>query len=691
MPEIWDNTNAVAVTVAELVPEFWSSQNVLSMEISRNRKSRYGVKALQRGCRNRKLLINFDTLPLHIQEALGDPRKKEHNLQKWYRTEAQAVDFYSMFRRPDGSSLIPDEQSRYITNASVLRAVLHLRDAHLTERTKHGMSLKGLYAFLCDESNSFNSYLERKKMPLHNLPSHPTRFKETLKAFETDFKYNGKLYDYNYLSIVKDVEGKRKLNPVLVDERLLMVLNGLFANQKHKPTATEIYRNYDAFLSGYCEIYNEETGEIFQPKEFPKISESTVKRYLAKWENRAATYKMRSGDRQKYMALYKPHHQLERPTFAGSLISIDDRQPPFKDLSGKRVWFYNGLDVASGCITVFVYGKSKEGIIIEFYRQMIRNYTEWGFNLPHELEAESSLNSPFTKTFLQEGYLFDAVRIEANNARGKRIERDNGILRYGIEKKRAGWIARPTAKAESNQAGADNVPLIPYDEIVENAITDIFELNNSPYAEGSDLTRWEYFIQNQHPELKPIRWNAILPLLGYPTETSCNAGYIALQGKKRALAENGEIVLGSKLIEFLKQIEGKSIDVYWLDDNAGNVLKAVAFYKGRYICEVQEMPKYNRATIERTQECEKAREIQSSYVTSVEGFIRSQEKGLHKINIIHKPKTAPKNGFFIPGMHRSKSFIPDDPETLKTVTVPAEPETFTIPEAVTSWKNSFFR
>lgn len=688
MPYFWNNTNTVAVTVEELVPSFWSSQNVLSKEISRNKDKCFGIKPLQRGCRNRKLIIDFDSLPTPVQDALGDPRKLEHNLLYFYKNDSVAVDFYTNFKRPDGSFLMPTEQQRYITNASVLIALLQLREKHITERVKLGMSLKGMNTFLTDESNSFNVYLESKKKPTHNLPTHSTRFKEALNAFETEFNYNGKLYNYNYFSIIKDVEGKRKTNPVKVDDSVLDILNGLFVTQKHKPTATEIHTSYEAFLAGYAEVYNEKTGEIFNPKEFPTLSESTVKGYLAKWENKAATHKMRSGDRQKYMGLYKIHHQLERPTFAGSLISIDDRNPPFKDLSGKRVWFYNGLDVASGCITVFVYGKTKEELVINFYRQLVRNYTEWGLNLPYELEAESSLNSSFTKTFLQEGYLFSEVRIEANNARGKRIERDNGILRYGIEKKRLGWIARPTAKSESNQAGSDDVPMIEYKEIIDNAIEDIFELNNSPHMSDKDQSRFEYFINNQNPKLTETNWKLILPYLGYKADTSCNVGYINLQGKKRAIAMNGEISLGDDLINVLKAIEGKEIQVYWIDDNQGQVLKAMAFYKDRFICEVQEMPKYNRATIERTDACEKARELQSSYVASVEGFIRQQEKSLQRINIIHKPKPQPTNGFFIPGMNRKK-FIPDE-ETAETVEIPDE-ETYNVTAPPVDWRTSFFK
>lgn len=687
MPHFWNNTNKIAVTVDELVPMFWNSKEYLSVYISRNKNTSYGVKALQKACRGRRLLIDFDSLPSEIQILLGDPRKLEHALQGFYITDSEAVNFYTMFRRIDGNALLPIEQQRYITNASVMIAILKLKERHIEERSKLGMSLKGIYKFLCAESNSFNKYLERKKMPLHNLPSHPTRFKEALNKFESVFKYNDKLYHYNYLSVIKDVEGNRKNNSLKVDEKVLMILNGLFATQSYKPTATEIYRNYSAFLSGYAEVYNEDTGEIYNPNEFPNISESTVKLYISKWENAVATHKKRSGDRQNFINKYIPHHQLERPKFSGSIISIDDRNPPFKDLTGKRVWFYNGIDLASECFTVFVYGKTKEGIIIEFYRQMLRNYTEWGLNIPYELEAESSLNSSFTNTFLQNGYMFENVRIESNNARGKRIERYYKSLRYDVEKKREGWLARPNARLEANQVSQNKITAIPYDEIIENCIEDIYEWNNSPHSKDPSKTRWEYLLEMQNPELKPTNWKAILPYLGYKTPTSCNTGYINLQGKKRAIGLDNQICLGSSLINIMKTIEGKDIDVYWIDDNHGNVLKALAYYQERFICEVVEMPKYNRAKIERTENCEKAREIQSSYVSTVESFIKKQEKSLQKINIIHKPKPKPQNGFFIPGFNR-KQFAISDPETVETVDIPDE-DINNIPTPSVNWQQAF--
>ena len=235
--------------------------------------------------------------------------------------------------------------------------------------------------------------------------------------------------------------------------------------------------------------------------------------------------------------------------------------------------------------------------------------------------------------------------------------------------------------------GSAKVPQIPYDQIVEGAIQDLFTWNNSPHSQDPSVTRWEYFLQNQHPELKPTNWKAILPFLGYHTPTSCNAGYIKLQGKSRAIAMNGEICTGESLITAMKAIEGKDIDVYWLDDNAGNVLKALAFYEGRFICEVQEMPKYNRAVIERTDESKRAREIQSSYVSTVEGFIRHQEKALMKVNIFKQPKPVPQNGFFIPGM-KTKGFTPET-ETVEIIDTDETERMAVVPS--TSWQNNFLK
>lgn len=642
MPFIYEH-NKVAVELEELVPRFWNTLNSLQYAIYRYKEKQFGIKRLQVGGNGRKLLIDFDTLKPEIQEALGDPRKVENPLELFYKEDADARRYYSTFKR-NGLALKQDEQERYVINASVMNAVIELEQKRINLRG----SSRGVIDTLIYEVESFQNALKVNYGYEHTLPV-SKRFKQALKAYK----------DNKYYSLIKDPNGTGKQNARKVDDRVEMILNALFKNQSHKPSPTEIARSYEAFLSGYAQVYNEDTGELYNPKEFPKLSEATIINYLNAWKNRIATHAARSGNRQAYMGQYKPHHQMELPKLAGSIISIDDRQPPFiYNEKGDRLWYYIGMDVASRCFTTFVYGKSKEGLIVDFYRQMVRNYTDWGFCLPFELECESSLNSSFRDSLLKPGAMFQEVRIEANNARAKYIERAFGELRYGHEKQEAGWMARPTAKSEKNQIGALQAKgkkemVVPYDQLVNMTLSNLVDWNNKPHPENTEVSVWEYFKENQNPNLKPTNWAAILPVIGYKTKTSCKLGYITLQGEKRAIAEANEILLGEALIEKMKIIEDKEVDVYWLDGNDGTVLKALVYYKERLICEVMPMPKYNRAKAERVDGIDdKAYQLQSAYVASVEAFAKRQRNNIESINIIESKPKKQSNGFTIPNLKR---------------------------------------
>lgn len=677
MPYIYSN-KTVAVELDELVPRFWKCYDSLKKELQRYKDKPFGIKRLQLGGNGRKLLIDFDSLSSKIQDELIDPRKAEHPLQPYFEWDSDAPEYYSKFKRGGTTVLKSDEQERYIINASVMQAVLKLEQGRIQERLKMKLTLVGLVESLRYDLESFQTYLRSKHQIEHTLPV-STRFKDLLK----DFKING------YLSIIKDPNGTGKQNARRVDEKTEMILNGLFKNQLHKPTPAEIARNYDAFLNGYAEVYNEDTGEMYNPNEFKTLSQATITNYINKWENTLATYKARSGDRQVYMGKFKPHHQMEMPTMAGSIISIDDRQPPFVyNKQGDRAWFYLGVDIASQAITTVVYGKSKESIIVDFYRQMVRNYTEWGYCLPNELECESSLNSSYKDTLLRPGTMFQKVKIEANNARGKYIERINGKLRYEIEKTAMGWIARPKAKSEANQLSSDKKKIIPFDILVNERMLEIEQFNNSSHPENASISRWDYFEQNQHPDLKPTKWELILPIIGYKTTTSCNVGYVMLQGKKRAIAENGKILTGEALIQQMRIIEGKEFDVYWLDGNEGQVLKALVYYNERFVCEIMEMPKYNRASIERTATDNEALQLQSAYVASVDVFEKRQRNKIDNIQIIdNTPKTINSN-FRFKNIKRYEAreepaevFADDENDDQ----LPYMPQKSTVP----SWKRNF--
>jgi hypothetical protein len=648
----------IAVTQDELVPRFYTSYNTLKTNLTRYKDKPYGIKRLMIGGNGRQLLVDFDTLPQEYREQLPDPRKCEHILDRFYKTDGDAVRFFSTYKFDDGTYLKQEHQEQYITNASVLKAAIALREARIKERRSKRGSIVGIAQSICSDVASFNDVLLKKHHVEHNLPSSLPRFKAALKAFETEFNYT------SLISAKHKNQNSRK-----VDERTLTLLNALFSDKQRKPSPTEVYREYEAFLSGYREIIDNNSGEFYDSKEFKKLSDATVKAYITKWENKIGTYAIRSGNRQQLMGQFKPYHTLKRPKYANSIISIDDRQPPFKALNGKRVWFYMGIDLASQAFTCWVYGETKEGIITEFYRQMVRNYAEWGFNLPIELEAEMSLNSSFVDNFLKEGAMFEHVRIEANNARGKRIERDFKTMRYDYEKELEGWIPRPNASLESNQPGVDTtkIPQIPYENIIENSLSKIEEWNNKVHVDNKNLSRWEFFCQMQHPDTKPINWAAFLPHIGYRTETSCNVGIVRLQGQEFLLGDNGKIATGEKLVNLMKLAEGENVEIYWLDDNEGSVLKALVYIGSQLICEAVAKPTYSRATAERTPQDLENRSLMSAYVATIESFGRKQKQAIAEITVL-KNDPAPRQTFSIRNK-RNRTVV--DVDEANTVIMPS--------------------
>ncbi len=658
MPHFWNDI--LAVRSSELIPEFYSTIGSLSATLSRAEKRGYGMKRLQRACYTKDALIEFDSLPLYIKEALGDPRKKAHILENYYTTDEETIDFYATYQFSDMSYIDDEIQQKYVTNASVLKAVALLKQAREHEIITKGFSTRGIFNSLTADATSFNSVLKKQYGIQHSLPTNPIRFKQNFVKFR-EKSYTALISKYH-----KNKNSKKVTDPVII------LLNNLFAGAEHKPTPTEVARQYESFLAGYLEVINQTTGEIYTPKAYPILSKGTITSYLNQWTNKIGTHAKRSGNRQVLMQKFTTYHSLDKPKFAGEIISIDDRQPPFKYSGNKRAWLYMGIDLGSEAWTVWVHGTEKEGIIIDFYRQLVRNYHEWGFNLPAELEAESSLNSSFTNTFLQEGRMFKYVRIEANKARAKRIERYFGQLRYGNEKQRAGWIARPHAKSEANQSGPEKAPKVPYNEIIGNSLKDIEEWNNSPHSVHKNKTRWEILCEKQHPDLKPTNYRSILPYLGYKTETSCNAGIIKLQGCEWLLGDKGKIYFSERLINLMKQVEGRKIDIYWLDGNKGDIIKALVYIKNRYICEALPKPSYSRAQISRTPEDEANREIMNKYAATINGYMKRQKNIIEKVLVTDETPKTLNNKFKIGQDYIVK--MPEIPTEEKEVEILEQPE-----------------
>lgn len=138
MPYLWIH-HKVAVEVEELVPKFWNVLSSLRSEIHRYRDKPYGIKKLQSGGNGRRLLIDFDTLPTGIQEALGDPRKYGHLLEEYYQVQDETIRYYAQWKRAE-KHLTDEEQRQYVINATTWQALVRLEIRALNIRK--GMNKK---------------------------------------------------------------------------------------------------------------------------------------------------------------------------------------------------------------------------------------------------------------------------------------------------------------------------------------------------------------------------------------------------------------------------------------------------------------------------------------------------------------------------------------------------------------------
>ena len=640
----------LVVKYKEIVPKYCPSYTALRKRVDRHKDLNYGPKQAMGGGKGRKFLLAFDSLDEAWQKGIGDPRINQNPLQVFYKEDKDAAIFYSSWQYPDGSYLTEETKPQLEINASVLTALTKLEQARYNERIAKTGTTRDILKTLFRDAMDFNHLLAQDihGNVKHSLNTNYRYFRKQYTAFKED----------SYVSLIKDAEGNSKLNALKIDDKHAELLNNMFAGRNFKPNKTQAAIQYQAFISGTFEVVNVDTSEIYNPKEYKELSVGAITNHYSKYEHKIGNYAKRSGDRQQLMQEFIPYESLEQPVHSGSIISIDDRQPPFWYEKGSRMWWYIGIDLASQAIVGWAYGKTKQELILNFYRNLVVNCHKFGVNMPHQLECELSLNSSFKNNFLRNGAMFQDVQIHPNSARSKRIERYFRDLRYGIEKEQEGWIARPFAKDESNQAASDkpNV-IIHYDDLVNKCFQNIITWNNMPCNQDKSVSRFDYFINNQHKDLKPTNWKAFMYHLGKYTQSSCKAGFVKLQGKEWCLGDDAQIYTGENLIRLLKQVEARQVNIHWLsDDNTGEVIKALLYTDtGRYVGEILPKPIGSRSSLERSNNHLDAKELMARYRATITSYMANQQRKIDKVETIdHRSKTI-SNSFSIEGY---ENFVP---------------------------------
>lgn len=186
----------------------------------------------------------------------------------------------------------------------------------------------------------------------HDLPASTLRFRKKVNEY--------KQYGYECLITGKfGNQNKRKVTHM--DERLVMSLKVL----PNQPYGSDVHEMYLSFVCGELEVWDLETGEIFNPEDFtdkngePKeLSESTIRNILNNPASQLLIEKALRG-RMEFYHEQMPHMHRHGGEFSLSQITMDDVDLPRRMKGGEYVHAYYAYDAVSQCRIGLAYGRDK--------------------------------------------------------------------------------------------------------------------------------------------------------------------------------------------------------------------------------------------------------------------------------------------------------------------------------------------
>lgn len=437
----------------------------------------------------------------------------------------------------------------------------------------------------------------------HTLPGSMLRFRKKVAEYRRE----------GYGCLISGKFGNQSARKV--DYRTERLILGI-AVLPNKPFNTNVAEMYNQFVCGELDVYDPETGELFNPDDFtdrdgePRVlSETTINNYLNKPKNRVLIeHKLSSWS--TFMHEQMPHMHRHAPEFSFSKISFDDRDLPrkLKDTKARPKAYY-AYDVASQCVVGFAYNRNKNvDLVVDMFRSMFRLIDRKGWGCPAQVEVENHLMSQWKDSFLKAGVMFPFVRICApQNSQEKYAEPMNGAKKKAVEHRNHLGIGRFYAKDrhyrtegrkvfdEQNDTYEDK-QYYSWDELVADDMRDVMEFNNSLHPNQKKypgMTRWQVLEANMNPNLEPINKAVLARFIGDHVETSvrrnsyCRVGYTDWW------------LSGTGVLERLAPNNWK-VDAYYLTDDDGNITDVYIYQNGMLVDKLQNVGTFNTADCEQT-------------------------------------------------------------------------------------------
>ena len=466
----------------------------------------------------------------------------------------------------------------------------------------------------------------------HTLPVSVNRFKRRVNEFKAQ----------GYESLISRKfrnQNRRKVTYGIAD-----LIRGLGAMTEH-PYDTVVAEMYNRFVTGDLEVYDPETGEVFNPDDFTDksgnpvvLSKGTIANYLKQPKTRALLAQVHQ-TQWDFNNSQRPYHLRRSPNYAFSKISADDRDLPRPMHDGSYVHAYYVSDVASGAVVGYAYNRKKDkDLFLDCMRNMFQTLDRNGWYMPAQIEVEHHLVNKFTDGLMQAGVVFPLIRwCNPGNSREKRQEHVNRAKKYGVEKRSQQNIGRWYATLEANRPKVEKVydelnntykvPTYSYDQLVADDIAAINEYNSQMHPNQKKfpgMTRWDVLCRCQSPDLAPWDKAVLYRFIGEHTETSIKQNaYLTVQYNQYRLSSP----------EIISKLEPRNykVDAYWLPDADGNIGEVYVYQNGRLIDTCRMVARYNEATAEQTDADREAYTEQAKYVAQFDSMVRKNK--IHRLGV----------------------------------------------------------
>ena len=261
--------NILCISAHTLIEEGFMTKASYEKNVTRHK-----IKVVKRGggAKGSCAQVAVDSLPTTCREQVEEKFGcDEARITAWvmsnYELDQAAVVYFTDWAAAHKSEHATVELAqKYAINASVLNTCIKLY--------KNGKDSQKLMGDKYDWSKMAKSIETLRKELGHDLPTSTLRFRKKVNDY--------KKYGYECL-ITSKFGNQNKRKTTYKDERLVMSLRVL----PNQPYGSDVHEMYIQFVCGELEVWDFETGEIFDPDDFvdkngnPKeLSKSTLRNIL---------------------------------------------------------------------------------------------------------------------------------------------------------------------------------------------------------------------------------------------------------------------------------------------------------------------------------------------------------------------------------------------------------------------------